>query len=464
MADGADNSSRSNAYGATMIKAKEMTRNLLSILKVCVLLMMPLLGQSVYAGNYPTNDDYLWVTIPDHNNWIYQVGQTAKVEVTLLKYGQPVTGKVDYSIGGDLQEADETGSLSLHNGRATATIKSPKSAGFRDLRLRYADHGKTTVHHVKVAFSPDQIRPWTMEPADFDSYWTKEIAENEKTPMQYTMKKVEQYCNNAYDCYLVKLLVSPDRQYFYGYLTIPHGAKAGSCPVVLCPPGAGFRPIACTSKNNLYAAKNLIRFSFEIHGLGPSISPADYNDISNAFGGHYKDYLYHGLETRQGYYLHHVYLGLHRIIDFLTLLPEWDGKNVIAQGGSQGGALSLVAAGLDNRVTLCVVNHPALSDMAANYGHRPSGYPHIKASEGVLNDQTVKVLSYFDVVNFAKRVKAHTFMTWGFNDNTCPPTTSYAVWNSLTCDKESLITPINEHWTSSVTDNYQVDWIADHLR
>ena len=37
----------------------------------------------------------------------------------------------------------------------------------------------------------------------------------------------------------------------------------------------------------------------------------------------------------------HVYVGLVRCIDFLTSLPEWDGKNVAVQGGSQGGAWPL---------------------------------------------------------------------------------------------------------------------------
>ncbi len=51
-------------------------------------------------------------------------------------------------------------------------------------------------------------------------------------------------------------------------------------------------------------------------------------------------------------------------------------KNVIAQGGSQGGALALIAAGLDERVTACVANHPALSDMAGYKAGRAGGYPH----------------------------------------------------------------------------------------
>jgi len=73
-------------------------------------------------------------------------------------------------------------------------------------------------------------------------------------------------------------------------------------------------------------------------------------------------------------------------------------------------------------------------------------------------------MAYYDVVNFARKVKATTYMTWGYNDNTCPPTTSYAVWNTLNCEKESLITPINEHWTSDATEYGQMVWIKKHLQ
>ena len=76
----------------------------------------------------------------------------------------------------------------------------------------------------------------------------------------------------------------------------------------------------------------------------------------------------------------------------------------------------------------------------------------------------LQTLPYYDVVCFAPYVKAKTYLTWGFNDNTCPPTTSYAVWNLLQCEKESLITPVNEHWTSEATNRQQLDWILKNLK
>ena len=51
--------------------------------------------------------------------------------------------------------------------------------------------------------------------------------------------------------------------------------------------------------------------------------------------------------------------------------------------------------------------------------------------------EKIKTMAYYDVVNFAKLIKADTYITWGFNDDVCPPTTSYIVYNVLNCPKEA---------------------------
>ena len=175
-------------------------------------------------------------------------------------------------------------------------------------------------------------------------------------------------------------------------------------------------------------------------------------------------YLYNGIEDKDSYYMKHVYVSLIKALDMLTSLPEWDGKNVVMQGGSQGGALSLVASGLDSRVTHCIVNYPALADMTAfRVKGRTGGYPFKETSADRLTDEVVRTLEYYDVVNFARHITAKVYMTWGYNDDTCPPTTSYAVWNTLNCPKESLIAPINEHWASETTIYRQCLWLLDNL-
>ncbi len=421
--------------------------------------------QNIKAENYPYKSDYLWLTVPDHADWLYQTGENAKVEVSFCKYGIPRDGELKYSIGNDMLQPDKHGSVKLKNGRAVINMGTKKTPGFRDMKLSVSLDGKTYEHHIKVGFSVDKIKPYTQEPQDFRSFWQKNVEELKQVPMSYTKELYKDYCTDKIDCYLVKLQIDKMGHSMYGFLFYPKNAQPGKHPVVLCPPGAGIKTIKDPMRNKYYAENGFVRFEVEIHGLDPRISTETFGEISRAFNDRNGGYLANGLENKDIYYMKHVYVGLVRCIDFLTSLPEWDGKNVAVQGGSQGGALAIIAAGLDSRVTQCVANHPALSDMAG-YAAKggTGGYPHFCRQPQILsNKDCLNTLAYFDVVNFARYVKAPTYLTWGYNDVTCPPTTSYAVWNTLKCTKESLLTPINEHWTTTETNRGQMEWIKAHL-
>ena len=421
--------------------------------------------QNIKAENYPYKSDYLWLTVPDHADWLYQTGENAKVEVSFCKYGIPRDGELKYSIGNDMLQPDKHGSVKLKNGRAVINMGTKKTPGFRDMKLSVSLDGKTYEHHIKVGFSVDKIKPYTQEPQDFRSFWQKNVEELKQVPMSYTKELYKDYCTDKIDCYLVKLQIDNMGHSMYGFLFYPKNAQPGKHPVVLCPPGAGIKTIKDPMRNKYYAENGFVRFEVEIHGLDPRISSETFGEINRAFNDRNGGYLANGLENKDIYYMKHVYVGLVRCIDFLTSLPEWDGKNVAVQGGSQGGALAIIAAGLDSRVTQCVANHPALSDMAG-YAAKggTGGYPHFCRQPQILsNKDCLNTLAYFDVVNFARYVKAPTYLTWGYNDVTCPPTTSYAVWNTLKCTKESLLTPINEHWTTTETNRGQMEWIKAHL-
>lgn len=421
--------------------------------------------QNIKAENYPYKSDYLWLTVPDHADWLYQTGENAKVEVSFCKYGIPRDGELKYSIGNDMLQPDKHGSVKLKNGRAVINMGTKKTPGFRDMKLSVSLDGKTYEHHIKVGFSVDKIKPYTQEPQDFRSFWQKNVEELKQVPMSYTKELYKDYCTDKIDCYLVKLQIDKMGHSMYGFLFYPKNAQPSKHPVVLCPPGAGIKTIKDPMRNKYYAENGFVRFEVEIHGLDPRISSETFGEISRAFNDRNGGYLANGLENKDIYYMKHVYVGLVRCIDFLTSLPEWDGKNVAVQGGSQGGALAIIAAGLDSRVTQCVANHPALSDMAG-YAAKggTGGYPHFCRQPQILsNKDCLNTLAYFDVVNFARYVKAPTYLTWGYNDVTCPPTTSYAVWNTLKCTKESLLTPINEHWTTTETNRGQMEWIKAHL-
>ena len=411
--------------------------------------------------NYPHRSDYLWLTVPDHADWLYKVGEKAKVEVSFYLYGMPQDVEVNYGIGQDMLPDSSRGKVKLRNGRATIDMGTMKKPGFLDLRLSAVVAGKTYQHHVKVGFSPEQLKPYTQDPADFDTFWQKNIEEARKTPVSVSSKRVAAYSTDDFDCYLLKLRTD-NRHSIYGYLTKPKAS--GKYPVVLCPPGAGIKTIKEPMRNTYYAKNGFIRLEMEIHGLNPEMTEEQFKEISTAFSGE-NGYVENGLDNRDNYYMKHVYTACVRAIDYLTSLPEWDGRNVFVQGGSQGGALSIVTAALDKRVTACVANHPALSDMAgyAEKG-RTGGWPHLNRENQMLTPQKIETLRYYDVVNFARRLTCPVYLTWGYNDNTCPPTTSYIVWNLITAPKESLVTPINEHWTTPDTNYGQMLWLKGKMK
>lgn len=433
-----------------------MKRNILSFIGICMVVLAA-------AQNYPHRSNVLWVTTPDSPDWLYMLGEEARIRVNLYEYGILLHDvSIEYEAGPELMPADTSGTVTLKNGSAVISAGTSQKPGFRDCRLKAVIDGREYRHHVKVGFEPDKLEPYTRFPNDFVSFWDKAREEASQCPAEVERTFVPEYSSDLVDCYLVRLQAYKKGSYVYGYLTIPK--KEGSFPVVFSPPGAGIKPMD-PMKDIFYAEGGMIRFDMEIHGIRPDLDAERYREISRAFGSGNNSYLVNGLDNRDNYYMKKVYLSCLRAIDFLTSLPEWDGRNVIAQGGSQGGALALVTAGLDSRITACAANHPALSDMAGFKAGRAAGYPHLSSRfSGMDTPEKLKNLEYYDVVNFAKLIKVPVLMTWGYNDNTCPPTTSYIVYNVIESEKEALITPVNEHWISLDTRHGIMDWIKSKLK
>ena len=61
---------------------------------ICALFLL-MMGEAAYCENYPYRSDYLWLTVPDHANWLYKTGEKAKVEVTFTLYGMPQKRECD---------------------------------------------------------------------------------------------------------------------------------------------------------------------------------------------------------------------------------------------------------------------------------------------------------------------------------------------------------------------------------
>ena len=177
-----------------------------------------------------------------------------------------------------------------------------------------------------------------------------------------------------------------------------------------------------------------------------------------------------GMDSRDTYYYKDVYVGCARVVDFLCSLPEWDGRNVIVTGGSQGGALTIITAALNEKVTMCAPFYPALCDVMGFLHHRAGGWPKFFSGfykDGrttVSDEKATETLQYFDVVNFARLLKVPTFMSWGYNDDTCSPTSVWAAWNEIKAPKEKDITPTSGHWRFPSSQAKCLEWMKRGMK
>ena len=306
-------------------------------LKAFCLMMILILSKE---ENYPYRSDYLWVTVPDHPDWLYRIGEQAKIEVAFYLYGIPQDIEINYEIGPDMLPSNSQGKATLENGKTIIDIGTMLRPGFLDLRLTAKIGNKSYPHHIKVGFSPELLVPYTVNPSDFDDFWKETIENARKTKLTYTIEKVDKYSTDEFNTFLLKIRTD-NNHYIYGYLTKPIDDGTGKkYPVVLCPPGAGVKTIKEPMRNTFYVKNGFIRLEIEIHGLHPEMATEQFEEISTAFGG-VNYYLENGIDNRENYYMKHVYVACVRAMDYLTSLPEWDGKNAFVQGEVKVGPFQL---------------------------------------------------------------------------------------------------------------------------
>ena len=129
--------------------------------------------------------------------------------------------------------------------------------------------------------------------------------------------------------------------------------------------------------------------------------------------------------------------------------PDVDATQIAVTGVSQGGGLTIAAAGLVPDVVAAMPDVPFLchyrraTELVDTYPYKEIAdycHTHRDKVETVFN-----TLSYFDGVNFAVRAKAKTLFSTALMDQVCPPSTVYAAYNHWTGEKDIKVYPYNGH-------------------
>ena len=431
------------------VKTVYMKKTLFS----CCVLIALLWGTTLELIAQPAQRLINVVVSPDHTDWKYKSKEEVTFTVQVFKDENLLeNAMIDYEIGPECFPVEKKSNVVLKKGKTTlkASLKEP---GFLRCRVLAKVDGRQYEGLATVAVEEEKIVPCTSHPEDFDNFWKQAIEEARKLPLDPKMILLPERCTETQNVYHISFQNHIPCSRIYGILIVPK--KKGRYPAILQVPGAGIR-----SYRGLNLGDNIITLEIGIHGIPVDLPQGIYTDLSSGPLSWYQEINKH---DRNGHYYKRVYVGCVKAVDFIYSLPEFDGSTIGVTGGSQGGALSIVTAGLDPRIKFLAALYPALCDHVGYLNGRAGGWPHYfrytppKANE-------METLAYFDVVNFARRIKVEGWYSWGFNDQTCPPTSMYAAYNVIPGNKELHLYLRTGHWTYPEQERARLEWVKEKCK
>lgn len=291
-----------------------------------------------------------------------------------------------------------------------------------------------------------EYKPARVEPPDFDEFWRGTLAESRSHPQTARFDPVDlRFPSLAfYDVTFAGYAGQPIR----GWFVVPkeHAAPL-PCVVEFIGYGGG-RGLPFDWL--LFASAGYAHFVMDTRGQGSAWGPGDTAD-NEPDGGNpqFPGFMTRGVLSPQTYYYRRVFTDAVRAIEVARARPEVDPAKIVVGGGSQGGGITLAAAGLVPDVLAAMPDVPFLChyrracELVDTHPYQEIvRYCHIHRDK---IDRVFETLSYFDGVNFAARCRATGLFSVGLMDDICPPSTVYAAYNHFAGPKEIKVYPFNGH-------------------
>ena len=276
-------------------------------------------------------------------------------------------------------------------------------------------------------------------PEDFDEYW--ETALQEMRQVDSRVEKVPSDFRTPFaECYdLFYTGVKGAR--IHAKFILPKERK-GKIPALLM--FHGYTDGAGEWSDKLqYVAAGFAVAAMECRGQG-GIS----EDVGGVKGTTMWGHIIRGLDgDKQDMLMRNVFLDAAQLARIIMEMPEIDERKVCVTGGSQGGGLSLACAALEPGICRIGINYPFLSDYKRVWDMdlTVNAYAEIRnyfRQFDPLHQREKEIftkLGYLDVHHLADRIRGKVMMAISIMDDICPPSTQFAVYNNLVCEKEKVI-------------------------
>lgn len=322
---------------------------------------------------------------------------------------------------------------------------------------------KKNLTTIGFAVAAEQFTPSFTKPRDLEKFWRKQIRRMRYSDTEVTLVSVDvpQKWADKYVCYDLEISM-PEGAPVRGYIAYPREAANRSLPIAIFAHAAGVRKAHCQSTPERalqWASRSggTIALDINAHGYLNGQPQSYYDDLEN---GDLKGYSKWPLTDHKSFYFRTMFLRLVRALDYATKSTLWDGERVLVYGESQGGAQAAALAGIDKRVTMAVLNVPAMTDLGGVVAGHSAGWPQTY-SRGAAAQETAdtycKLLPYYDAAQLLGLSKAKLVVEVGLIDRTCPPEGVCATFNnSPSTDKTLLSFPYRPH--TSVNARYRKEW------
>ena len=348
-----------------------------------------------------------------------------------LSHGQNITADLELDVFTDFGDHVITLAESVETRLGGVQFSLDLDPGFYKAILYFVRNGaRTELTRTNLGFNPEQIVSEQDKEPDFDEFWSETLEELASVTPEYKLIPLKDHSNEVREAFRVEMK-SFGGETISGLLMLP------------------------VAEGKYSAMISYMGYGSEVWYPHPSDNPEriDFqlcirNQAFNRLPGEKDDWCTRGIESKETYYYRGAFADAVRAIDFIFSLDKTDAAQVFANGESQGGALTLVAASLDHRLKAIAPSAPFLNDYKDYFAlaHWPAE-PILRAADekGISEEELYRTLSYFDVKNFTDKIECPVIMAIGLQDPVCPPHTNFAGYNHIRTEKSWICYPAAGH-------------------
>ena len=328
------------------------------------------------------------------------------------------------------QVVDRQGKAYVKKFTGDASTPEGKAAMNRFEQNRHKDiffDGGAGVEPAKLKTEP--------EPTDFDAFWAAQFKRLDRVPIKADLVEVKS--RPAVRHFAVRIDCAGLRP-VTGYLSVPKAVDEGrTFPARLETHGYSSDRCVHGTPGPGFGRDDEICLNINAHGLKLvefGATEADTKALRWEIRSHDRTYAFDPKQNAdpETAYFNGMVLRVKRALQYLKTVKGWNGKDLLASGGSQGGLQTIWAAACGEGVTRAESGITWCCDMYTSGKLRKD--PALKmASDGWYIEWT-DAMGYYDAANFAKRIptSCRTVITRaGLGDYCCPPTGLAKLWNNI---------------------------------